>query len=296
MYHATDAYNVPSILDRGFGLSGGPHKALGNGLYVSKDIEKTLGYGDVCFKLLVYPGKSCVVTHDTDPMRTRWHQDHSSAWIPANCGYFRGNPPTDKEETCVKSSDQVRILGIAYGHELLDYETRRRLDNLFGTADNLGKYETRVLDDMIENLGIVYSSFVHMPSALFLEVDRNDTLLLTDWTGRDDQLWSRTWDSCIENKRTGQVITLSDQSGDLFMDYVDGAGDKLQKWKRDRQGRIVQKAVGDLLTPCSYNDGVELRSFHEASAENWRFRCMDTITKNTDTFVNFTPWQNMITW
>ena len=36
----------------------GSHLFLGDGLYVSRDIEKTVRYGPVCFKLLVYPGKT----------------------------------------------------------------------------------------------------------------------------------------------------------------------------------------------------------------------------------------------
>ena len=74
--------------------------------------------------------------------------EYSSAWVPPTRGMGSG-----KEETCVKSSAQVliivflshlkefqvRILGIAYGHELLDPVTQSRVRNLFGTGDSLDR-------------------------------------------------------------------------------------------------------------------------------------------------------------
>ena len=174
MYHATrDVANVADILDQGFKISQGGaarNLALGDGLYVSRDIEKTLGYGDVCFKLLVYPGKTVLVEEQGDPMRTSWQGEYSSAWIPATCGWVRGaGVPGTREETCVKSSSQVRVLGAAYGHELLDPATQARLADLFGTGDTLGTRENQVLDAMLEELGIQYSTFVHQGSATMLE-------------------------------------------------------------------------------------------------------------------------------
>ena len=56
MYHATKWGNVKSILDTGFRPSASG--MLGPGLYLSRDINKTRNYGDVCFKLLVYTGWS----------------------------------------------------------------------------------------------------------------------------------------------------------------------------------------------------------------------------------------------
>ena len=85
----------------------------------------------------------------------------------------------------------MRILGIAYGHEHLDPVTQSRVRNLFGTGDSLDRCflmccrqcsdltrgENHVLDLMLEELGIVYSTFVHHSSNLMLEVTRQ--LLLT---------------------------------------------------------------------------------------------------------------------
>ena len=91
MYHATrEVENVAGVLDRGFNISQSKNLLLGDGLYVSRDIFKTQEYGEVslasphsfhciglkytqvCFKLLVYPGKAVRVTEMADPLRTTW--------------------------------------------------------------------------------------------------------------------------------------------------------------------------------------------------------------------------------
>ena len=105
MYHSTnDPRNVSNILNYGFNISKGSHLLLGDGLYVSRDIEKTVRYGPVCFKLLVYLGKTLGVEKWQDPMRQAWQEEYSSAWVPPDCG-LGGR----KEMTCVKSSAHVRI-------------------------------------------------------------------------------------------------------------------------------------------------------------------------------------------
>lgn len=298
MYHATkDVENVESILKTGFRRSDGPNKILGDGLYVSKDIEKTLPYGDVCFKLLVYPGKTYVVEKMSDPDITSWQKDYSSGWIPAGTQAAK-HPRThgvtqDQEETCIKSTTQVRILGIAYGHDLLDRSTRSLVRDRFGSGDHLDTEELGVLDIMVEELGIMYSSFVHEGSSMFLEVGREGSVRIEDWTGRDNQLWTRSWDNCLENKKTGQVLSFD--GSQLRMKDVDGAGNMDQKWKRDGKGRMVHKGSGRLL--AAHRDGrLLVKTFEEADREVWRFRCMDLVCRNTDTFLHYTPWQNMISW
>ena len=76
---------------------------------------------------------------------------------------------------------------------------------------------------MLEELGIVYSTFVHQGSNLMLEVNRkvkahmiknvfafkaasSSSVQVADWSGFENQLWSRTWDNCLENKATGKVL------------------------------------------------------------------------------------------
>ena len=80
MYHATEPYRVSSILDNGFKESTGG--MLGPGLYVSRDIDKTRSYGDVCFKLLVYTGKTRSVTAADES--GSWRSQYDSAYLPPN--------------------------------------------------------------------------------------------------------------------------------------------------------------------------------------------------------------------
>jgi len=299
MYHSTkDSNSVRDILEKGFNISqndpNDPQRnlTLGDGLYVSRDIEKTLGYGNICFKLLVYPGKTYQVTDIKDELRTKWHKEHSSAWLPPRNKVH----PSGKEETCVKSSAQVRILGIAYGHELLDYDLQRRLRNHFGTADHLDHTDNSILDIMLEEMGIVYSTFVHQGSHLMLESKRNNREVgLGDWTGRDNQLWTKTWDNCLENKRSGLVLTADECSDSVSLSEVEAEGVPSQKWKVDPKGRMLHKASKFFLC-LTGEDKVELKSFNQGGdRETWRFRCLDE-TKKIDTFVHFTPWQDLICW
>lgn len=291
MYHATRKIkDVASVLDHGFKISQGASNRnllLGDGLYVSRDICKTQEYGEVCFKLLVYPGKTVRVTEMADPLRTTWQSEYSSAWVPPTPGMGSG-----KEETCVKSSAQVRILGIAYGHELLDPVTQSRVRDLFGTGDSLDRGENHVLDLMVEELGIVYSTFVHQGSNLMLEASGLNSVQAADWSGFENQLWSRTWDNCLENKATGKVL-VSDGEG-LWLEEVDAAGNREQRWRVDGKGRMVHKASNQLLALLP-RGRVEMRSFREADREAWRFRCLDQ-TRTVDSFVQFTPWQDMLVW
>mgnify|MGYP003324346218 CR=1 FL=1 len=109
MYHATKASNVSSILANGFQESTGG--MLGPGLYVSRDIDKTRNYGDVCFKLLVYTGKTTMVS--AADLSGSWRSQYDSAYVPPNNNI--PTIPSKREETCLKSVKQARILGIAYG-------------------------------------------------------------------------------------------------------------------------------------------------------------------------------------
>ena len=302
MYHSTKGpERAAKILTEGFnisqrGPSGNPNLFLGDGLYVSRDIHKTQMYGPICFKLLVYPGKTFVVRKETSQEeRVSWQGEFSSAWIPPNNNIH----PTGLEETCVKSASQVRILGIANGHEQLDLNTQASVRNLFGTGDHLDLEENRILDIMLEELGIIYSSFVHLGSQQLLEAVGGGRLGLRDWSGQDSQLWSRTWDSCLENKETGEVLTVTPDH--LFssplpsLTPVNVIGDKSQKWRLDGQGRFVHKQSNLFLSSFGFNN-VSMKSYQAGGdRENWRFRCLDQ-TRKTDSYVNFTPWQSFVSW
>jgi len=294
MYHATrDVENVRNILSEGFKRSQSSHLLLGDGMYVSRDINKSLNYGEVCFKLLVYPGKTFRVDDSTPELeRKNWQQEYSSAWLVPNSRVH----PSGLEETCVKSSAQVRIVGIACGYEKLDFNTQASVKDCFGTGDNLDPDDNRLLDLMLEDLGIIYSTFVHTSSQLLLEAYGNGRVGLGEWNGYDNQLWSRTWDCCLENKATGEVLTLDDEDeNEPIMRAVDQIGDKTQKWRLDGRNRFVQKQFNKYLSSDG-RDGVVMKRYnHGGDRETWMFRCLNQ-TRTTDTFVKFTPWHDMTVW
>ena len=100
MYHATKKENVSSILANGFRESTGG--MLGPGLYVSRDIDKTRAYGDVCFKLLVYIGITKLMAEvDTSG---DWRSHHHSAYLPPNNDVVSSK----REETCLKPMDSTQ--------------------------------------------------------------------------------------------------------------------------------------------------------------------------------------------
>ena len=137
---------------------------------------------------------------------------------------------------------------------------------------------------MIEKLCIAYCNIVSLDTTLMLQACHG-RLKLNEWNGKDDQLWTRTWDNCLENKATGLVIT-ADQSDRLTLEPVDASGDKAQKWKLDKQKRLLSKISNKVLTVTE--DEAELRKFMGRGCDRCHFRCMH--------MVQHTPWQNMITW
>ncbi len=87
MYHGTQVDSAIKILEEGgFNISKGQGQMLGNGLYVTKDIDKTINYGPVVFRLLVYPGRVAVVNCQGHHLQKKWHEEYGSAWVPPNCG------------------------------------------------------------------------------------------------------------------------------------------------------------------------------------------------------------------
>ena len=144
MYHATKRQYLASIVKNGFKLSTGG--LLGPGIYLSRDINKTRAYGDVCLKVLVYTGKT-VKVHSADNQGS-WRQSFDSAFLPPNNNVVASG----FEETCVKSSKQVKILGIAFGHHQSGLSGGVR--NLEGTNDELDREERLLLEKMVKNLSL----------------------------------------------------------------------------------------------------------------------------------------------
>ena len=138
MYHATKTENVSSILANGFRES--TKGMFGPGLYVSRDIEKTRNadvYGSVCFKLLVYIGKTTEVTKADN--KGSWRSHYDSAYLPPNNDAVKSG----REETCLRSAKQARILGIAYGFDEIEPGSGE-VRNLEGTNEVLDAEEWQV--------------------------------------------------------------------------------------------------------------------------------------------------------
>jgi hypothetical protein len=89
MYHSTpDERSAESIEKNGFNISTGGNQMLGNGVYVSVDPKKCQNYGDIMFKLLVYPGRVCRITNQGTLAKL------ACSVLFARCILGRPTPPT----------------------------------------------------------------------------------------------------------------------------------------------------------------------------------------------------------
>ena len=82
-YHGTSLDNLESIRAEGFRPSNSG--MLGRGVYVSRDINKVLGYGGyfgVILELRVTLGQVCIVDHQGHDNQYRWHDSYDTAWVP----------------------------------------------------------------------------------------------------------------------------------------------------------------------------------------------------------------------
>ena len=116
MFHSTTPENASSILKNGFEPSDKSNTMLGQGIYVSKDLDKAIPYGPVTFKLLVYVGRVKAIREQGHPLQKEWQRHFSTAWVPPNCGMV----DSGREENCVKSKRQITFLGVVQGFHLLD--------------------------------------------------------------------------------------------------------------------------------------------------------------------------------
>ena len=101
MYHSTETWEqVEGILDNGFKLSSRQENMLGEGIYVSSTLEKTLSYGDFTLKLLVYTGRVCTVDKQGHAKQKSWQKDYGTAWVPPNVGMV----PSERQVTNISRS------------------------------------------------------------------------------------------------------------------------------------------------------------------------------------------------
>eukprot|EP00445_Apocalathium_hangoei_P065390 CAMPEP_0204121650 /NCGR_PEP_ID=MMETSP0361-20130328/8316_1 /ASSEMBLY_ACC=CAM_ASM_000343 /TAXON_ID=268821 /ORGANISM="Scrippsiella Hangoei, Strain SHTV-5" /LENGTH=114 /DNA_ID=CAMNT_0051072965 /DNA_START=60 /DNA_END=404 /DNA_ORIENTATION=+ len=107
MYHGTSSTNAQSILANGFQLS--TDGTVGNGVYVSADVDKAKCYGHTILTVEVALGKSKKMDSLGDPLRYSWAaHGYDSAWIPAGLNW--GSQYT---ETCVADPGRIRVVSMS---------------------------------------------------------------------------------------------------------------------------------------------------------------------------------------
>ena len=280
MYHGTPFENVEGILARGFEPSDAYGKLLGAGIYVSRDEAKTQNYGEVCLKLLVYPGRTKRVVREEDPDRTTWQRDHGSAWVPPNCNLDM--IPSGFEENCVKSKAQVRVLGVTRGWALLARNVQQMTHDLRRSpGTDLSRREKKVLHDLLTAQGILYCHLGHTASHLFLErVDLQAPsydvvpILRELDPGSEAQMWTRSWDGCLENKLDGSILERG-SDGKLRLNSVrfDGDGEAhTQKLLLDRNGKLVNRRTNTTAVRLSNGPDVVFKAY-KGNNDRWKFVC-----------------------
>jgi len=222
---------------------------LGAGLYVSHSANKAVRYGDVIFRLLVYPGRVCKVDRQGHPLQKDWRREYGSAWVPPNCGMVPSNLP----ENCLKSPKQVRILGVSRGFRKLPWSAQQKTHNDSCRGNILGDDEDAELTAFLQDQGLLYHK-VYTPSArgyMFDDYPKGAVDFCPNpWRLADDRncYWTRSWDDCYENLGTGRVLMWRDTN--FVMSQVAADGDskgKYQKWKFMPNGSLRNKGMKELV-------------------------------------------------
>ncbi|XP_074526854.1 uncharacterized protein LOC141790704 [Halichoeres trimaculatus] len=135
MYHGTSVSSARSIISSGFKQSAGG--TLGQGVYVSRDINKASGYpmfsftGNVVLKLRVRVGKVKRIDLTNRQFQLTWHSDgYDTAWLPPNSGFGSG-----LEEDCVFDPKRIQVIGIA---KAPDNTTENELKQLISKSSKGG--------------------------------------------------------------------------------------------------------------------------------------------------------------
>ena len=268
MFHGTKPKNVAPILRNGF-IPSNPHRMLGSGIYVSKDVGKVASYGSVTLKLLVYTGNVRRITFQKDPNRTSWRDEHSSGWVPPDCGMVGSG----REENAIKSKRQIRVLGVCRGWEELDNDTRQLTMLVSRKATLDSRPEKDALKEFLQEEGIRYCHLTNVRSGMHLssiQVPSGEQLphLSEMDRGNPFQLWTRSWDGCVENKGDGLVLDEIDVSGRLVLTRR-VAGKRSQKWKIDKAGRLINKGSQKSAVAVLGGPDVETRTYNKSG--DWRF-------------------------
>ncbi|CAJ1386264.1 unnamed protein product [Effrenium voratum] len=106
-FHGTGQEAADRIVQSGFRAS--TTGMLGRGVYVSRDLNKVLGYGGhdgVVLELRVSVGKVCLVDHQLHSKQHAWRVEADTAWVPYRCGMV----PSGLEEACVANPGSITVV------------------------------------------------------------------------------------------------------------------------------------------------------------------------------------------
>jgi len=249
MFHGTNPDAASSIVrENRFRISTGPDTMLGNGVYVSVSRAKAQAYGEVIFKLLVYPGDVCRVDRQGHPWQRKWQRCYDSAWVPQNCGMVLSG----LEENCIKSESQIRILGVCKGFRYLDQDAQDLERNLCSSSDSaLGDDEMEDIYDFLVKNGLLYSKLYNRTNGTFLAASNYsyevEAVSNKNCYGKR-MYWTRSYDGCIENLLTGEVIALDDDQQNICLEHPNPE-DEWQKWKINTKTGVILNRV--TKTPLS---------------------------------------------
>merc|ERR1712038_569201 len=178
MYHSTKTWQqAETILDNGFYLSDHSRSMLGKGIYASSTFEKTQNYGPITFKLLVYPGRICLINRQGHPLQKTWQSEFGSAWTPPNThGMVRF------QENCLQSNDQIRILGVCRGFDLLPWHVQEKTYRVCH-SHYLWDWEVEELKHFLAAKKLDHWKLYDASTQKYFYVNRNGELLTS----------SRTW-------------------------------------------------------------------------------------------------------
>ena len=182
MYHATKAKNIKSICDNGFNASeesrpDGRQNMLGPGVYTTRQYEKCLNageYGPVILKVAVYtgqqqcalcpegcninvifPGKVKRIDKQNHPEQKTWQSKWDCAWVPPGCGMVQ----SEREENCVKSPMQVKVLGVCHGWDKLDQQTKNDANVFQVDPLAMSPREWEKIDELKNEFGTGWTDF-----------------------------------------------------------------------------------------------------------------------------------------
>ncbi len=107
MFHGTSLQNAKSIMKSGFRPS--VKGLLGEGVYLTKDVQKAKAYGPVIVEVEVCLGRVAVINKKGHHLQRCWAaHGYDCAWIPPMCGVVASG----LEEHCI--SDARRIAPLRY--------------------------------------------------------------------------------------------------------------------------------------------------------------------------------------